>query len=101
MIDLGTLTADQAAKLIGDVFRLHLEARTIEFKLFEVVIVTEKHVDSRMHRDAFAMHFVGPRDVQMMQATVPLQHDEHGTMEIFMVPIGVAAEGYLYEAIFN
>lgn len=101
MIDIGTLTADQARELVGDVFRLHLEGRTLEFKLFEVVVVTEKHVDPRMNRDAFAMHFLGPRDVQMLQATVPLRHDEHGIVEIFMVPIGVTAEGYLYEAVFS
>lgn len=101
MIDIGTLTAEQARELVGDVFRLRLEMRTLEFRLIEVVVVTEKHADPRMTRDAFSMHFLGPRDVQMLQATVPLEHEEHGVITIFLVPIGVAAEGYLYEAAFN
>jgi hypothetical protein len=101
MIDIATLTAEQAQELVGEVFRLHLESRTLEFKVTNIVVLTEKHVDARLTRDAFAMHFLGPRDVQMVQATVPLQNDQHGVMEIFMVPIGVTPEGYLYEAIFS
>lgn len=35
------------------------------------------------------------------QMTMPLRHEKHGDLHIFMTPVEAMEDGYLYEAVFN
>ena len=53
-------------------------------------------------REPFSLIFRGPENV-LPQAVYSFDHDQLGTVEIFIVPVGqdAATGGILYEAIFN
>ena|SRR5215211_3668386 len=50
---------------------------------------------------AFSLLFVSARGSFLPQATYVLTHPELGTLELFIVPIGLAAGGNGYEAVFT
>ncbi len=52
-------------------------------------------------RDPFSLLFRGPAEPVLAQAIYPLEHAQVGTLEIFVVPLGVDAGGARYEAIFS
>lgn len=100
---LRTLTHEQASGYIGDAFQIRFDdGTTVDLRLEEVQLLTEKHVNPMMKRDAFALHFRGPREIQLKQATYPVYHEQlGGPLYVFLVPIGVNATGFEYEAVFN
>ncbi len=50
----------------------------------------------------FSLIFLGPAGQHLPQATYTLRHAELGTLDVFLVPIGPAADGrHQYEAAFN
>lgn len=51
--------------------------------------------------ESFALRFRGPGGRFVPQQAVPLTHPELGDIDMFLVPIGVDADGYRYEAVFN
>lgn len=51
--------------------------------------------------ESFSLHFHGPLSPLVPQQLLPLAHAELGDIDIFVVPVGVYAEGYGYEAVFN
>jgi len=50
---------------------------------------------------AFSLLFVSARGAFLPQATYELTHPELGTLELFIVPVGPAAGGNGYEAVFT
>ncbi len=52
-------------------------------------------------REPFALLFRGPAERRLNQGTYDFQHPKEGTLAIFIVPVGIDAEGRLYEAIFS
>jgi hypothetical protein len=50
--------------------------------------------------EPFSLEFVGPAPA-LEQRTYQLQHPALGSLEIFVVPVGLDDEGVRYEAIFN
>jgi hypothetical protein len=99
---LRSLTYELVRQYVGDTFQIRIEGGpTIDLKLEEVILLMEKHLNPRMKRDAFAMHFRGPSEPRLGQSTFPIHHEKlGGPLHIFLVPIGASA-GFLYEAIFN
>lgn len=51
--------------------------------------------------EPFSLIFIGPPDRVLPQRIYPLEHDQLGTLEIFIVPIGPDHRGMRYEAAFN
>ena len=50
----------------------------------------------------FSLIFLGPAGQHLPQATYTLQHADLGELDIFLVPVGPAADGrHQYEAAFN
>lgn len=100
---LRSLTREQAQKYIGDLFQIRFDdGTTIDLTLEHVQFLTDKHLNPRMKRDAFSLQFRGPANVQLRQSIYPMHHDElGGPLPIFIVPIGVQSNGFLYEAVFN
>lgn len=101
-MDVSEFTYESIEPLVGTTFRMAArDGRTFELKLTNVQKMLDKHIDARMKRDAFAMHFIGPREPYFPQATYELTHEALGTHAIFIVPISLDKEGYRYEAVFN
>ena len=51
--------------------------------------------------ESFSLVFMGPLDRCLPQQMYSFEHDQLGTFDLFIVPIGRDAEGFQYEAIFN
>jgi hypothetical protein len=52
-------------------------------------------------RKPFSVTFRAPIPVNIPQGLITLEHDRHGPLEIFVVPVGRDAQGLLLEAVFN
>lgn len=100
---LRSLTFETARTYLGQNFQIRFDdGTTIDLNLEEVQLLMEKHVNPRMKRDAFSLLFRGPRDPELQQSTYPIYHETlGGPLAIFLVPIGRAESGGLYEAVFN
>lgn len=97
---LDALTQDSFSPHLGTVFEIRLEGRTVALELLEVKPYRVEG-DTRRSRQPFSVFFRGPRDVYLPQQTVPLHHAAMGQLDIFLVPVGLEADGYRYEAVFT
>lgn len=95
---LDTLTHESFAPHVGSPFEVRLPERTIRFELLEVLPGKD---EAPGRRRSFSLFFRGPRELYVPQQIVPLEHVALGKLEIFLVPVGLDAEGYRYEAVFN
>ncbi|HEX7119524.1 MAG TPA: hypothetical protein VF212_12090 [Longimicrobiales bacterium] len=83
----------------GEVFRIRLGAgHAIETRLIEV---RERARHARTDRTPFTLLFRGPADAVLPQRIYPMEHDELGAFELFLVTVGPDAEGMRYEAVFS
>lgn len=99
---LHSFTYEQLKEYTGQRFEVRFTDGSVDLQLEEVTLLMEKHVDSRMHRDAFALHFRGARELMLGQGTYAIWHETlGGPLPIFLVPLTPDAHGSLYEAIFN
>ncbi len=100
---LERLTANSFAPTVGDTFGLdagdagRLELELLESRLHEPGAPAE---DEAGVRAPFTLSFRGPAEPVMPQRTYELEHQELGTLEIFIVPIGRDDAGTIYEAVF-
>jgi hypothetical protein len=51
--------------------------------------------------ERFSIFFSGPGDLHLPQRTYEMEHQELGSLDIFIVTVGRNEEGFLYEAVFN
>lgn len=56
---------------------------------------------SSPRQEQFALLFRGPLETPLAQGMYPLRHEVLGELDIFLVPVGMDAQGYSYEAVFN
>jgi hypothetical protein len=101
------VTHERFASAIGSEFTvLHPQG---DFAIVLSGIVTpavdEYHLETRRQRGIrltpFNLHFRGPREPRLAQGMVALSHPDFALFELFLVPVGVDAEGAIYEAVFN
>jgi uncharacterized protein DUF6916 len=105
---LETLTRESFAACLGSKFRLHFGAADpleaagpLEVELISATALSSPRNPHLPQREPFSLVFRGPSRLYLPQKMYRLEHDTLGTLEIFLVPIGVHAEGLQYEAIFN
>jgi hypothetical protein len=96
---LDTLTHDSFSPHRGSAFEVRAEGRTLALELLEVKPYQGDGAPGS--RQPFSLFFRGPRDVYLPQQIVPLEHAALGRLEIFLVPVGLEADGYRYEAVFT
>lgn len=65
----------------------------------ELVEVWELKNDNTLY--SYAIEFLLPGDFGFDQRIIKIEHDELGTMELFIVPVWKNDLGIRYEAIFN
>ena len=102
-MDISEFTYEAIQPLVGTTFQLTTRGGdSFDLKLTEVVKILDQHVDARFKRDTFSMHFLGPKEPYIPQATYSMTHDTLGGPHwIFIVPISSGKDGYTYEAVFN
>ena len=102
-MDISEFTVENMTPLVGSKWVIEIPGgQTFELELMNVVKAIDKHIDSRLTRDSFAMRFLGPVNVYLPQATYTMTNEQvGGAKEIFIVPTGREAGRYAYEAIFG
>ena len=84
---------------IGERFRVTLESGQ-ELDL-ELVEVTAGSAGGAGLRPPFSILFTGQLDPLLPQKTYSFQHEELGSFDLFIVPIGQDEAGTQYEAVFG
>lgn len=95
------LTEANFTKHLNTVFRVKVSApRPVELKLVEVKGYASG-VNDPKGMERFSLFFNGPGDLQLPQRTYELEHDQLGSVDIFLVTVGRHEQGFVYEAVFN
>ena len=87
---------------LNTIFRIHLdgEADAVPLELARVTGTGQRF--SPEAREAFSLLFLGPVSPHhLVQHIYRLEHEQMGTLEIFLVPLGPENGRMKYEAIFN
>ena len=95
------LTEASFTKQLNTVFQVKVSApRPVELKLVEVKgFASGPNDPSGMER--FSLFFNGPGDLHLPQQTYALEHEELGSLDIFLVTVAQNERGFVYEAVFN
>src|SRR5688572_17993424 len=94
------LTEANFTKYLDTVFRVRVSAPgPVELKLVEVKGYAGGAND-RSGMERFSLFFSGPADLQLPQQTYELEHEQLGSLDIFLVPIAQGEQVH-YEAVFN
>jgi hypothetical protein len=90
------LTHSTFAELKDKNFRIyHNSDEPVEVKLIEVGDLVETK-----RQEIFSILFTIPENVKAEQASYKMEHDQLGTIELFLVPV-MNGESTAYEAVFN
>ena len=80
---------------LNTTFRLRYGSVTMDLGLVEVL-------DASTPRQAsFSLFFRGPHEPLLPQQIYPLEHDQLGRLDLFIVPVKRDEGGLYYEAVFN
>ena len=91
------LKIDDFSKYLNTKFKVfRTDDEVFEAELVGVYDLRNDHV-----LQTFSVEFLFPKEFGAEQKIYKIEHPEHGTMEIFIVPVGQSESGILFEAIFN
>lgn len=96
-MDLGTAKAEQFEPLKGEMFSVEEQGFTLELVGVTALATSETH----LQRGPFSLTFKGRCPDMPTQGLYRLEHPTVGELEIFLVPVGMEEEDYLFEAVFN
>jgi hypothetical protein len=99
-MDVSLLTASHFQRHMGSSFRLRADD-VVDVELLEVDEVGVGPGAPPETRAPFSIVFLGPRDPVLAQRIYRLEHEELGTLDLFLVPIGRDDAGVRYEAVFT
>jgi hypothetical protein len=93
------LKLDDFTPLVGEAFAL-VDGQDGRHR---AALVEARALSTPAHggRQAFALLFDGPGEPALPLCTYSVQHPALAPVDIFLVPVGRAAAGVQYEAIFN
>jgi hypothetical protein len=101
-VDIGDVTVETFAGRDGERFAIQFADAELELTLAEVVRPPERWGRAD-RREPFSLFFHGPAEHMLPQQTWPLDHDELGRLDVFLVPVEARQEEgvIVYEAVFN
>jgi hypothetical protein len=100
-MDVSLLTVSHFRPHVGSRFRLQADD-VLDVGLLEVDDLGGRSGGSpEGPRAPFSLVFLGPRDPVLPQRIYRLEHEELGTLDLFLVPIGRDDAGVRYEAVFT
>jgi hypothetical protein len=92
------LTMDALSAQLNTRFRIGAgPEKIVELELVEV----EAHDDVPGQTERFSALFRGTPDFLLSQGTYRMEHEQSGSVDIFIVPVRRDGEGIYYEAVFN
>ena len=95
------LTEANFSKQLNTVFQVKVSApRPVELELVEVKSYVSSPDDPK-GMERFSLFFNGPGDLHLPQSTYALEHEQLGSLDIFLVTIAHNETGFVYEAVFN
>jgi hypothetical protein len=93
------LTEAEFSKHVNTKFRVGVEP-PLELELTEVKgYLSKANEETGMER--FSAFFRGPGDRYLGQKIYPIEHEQMGAFELFLVPVSQDQNGFRYEAVFN
>ena len=100
---LEQVTFDVMQPLIGTSFWAEFpNGAKVELRVTAVYKVMEGVPNTRLNREPFSIHFIGPKSFLLKQGTYMMGHETFGEpMPMFLVPVGEDAQVYNYEAVFT
>ena len=96
-MDLKAATADIFEPLEGEPFTVGAQ----DFSLELVGVAKLSSSETNPQRQPFSLTFKGRCSDMPTQGLYRLEHPTVGELEIFLVPVGMEGEAYLFEAVFN
>lgn len=93
---LEKLTRETFAEHLNTTCRIHDESFALDAELIEA-----NEIQSSPTQEQFSIIFRGPAEPPLTQGIHKIEHDQIGTLELFLVPVGEDDEGLYYEAYFN
>jgi len=76
-------------------------AELADLPAFELELTEVKEFAATPAIEQFSLFFLGPPEAPIWQGIYRLTHEQLGTQEIFLVPVGRDQAGVEYEAVFN
>jgi hypothetical protein len=103
--NLENLTLDSFQPRVGNTFRIRASPeQIIDAELIEVRALVDpgrSPTGASSRRVPFALSFRTTRKGALPQRIYAVEHDEMGSCDIFLVPVGPDSVGMVYEAIFT
>ncbi len=99
-MDLADVTIETFEGREGETFSIQFADAKLELTLASVDPLPEDFAQGKRER-AFSLIFHGPEETVLPQQTWPLDHDELGRLDLFLVPLGPEEGAMRYEAAFN
>jgi len=96
-MSLAALTPADFEPHVGRSFAIEANGKRLELKLAEV----ERLGAALREGGAFSLLFLSAPGPFLAQGTYPVQHPAHGTLELFIVPLGPKDGGNSYQVIFT
>lgn len=93
------LTEKEFSKHVNTKFRVAVEP-PVELELTEVKGYLSKP-DEETGMERFSAFFLGPSDRYLEQRIYPIEHEQMGAFDLFLVPVSQDQGGFRYEAVFN
>jgi hypothetical protein len=100
---LENFTIETFSEHLGSPFRIHLDgSEQFDVELISATALGGSTGDEVADlRQPFSIVFRGPGDLVLPQRIYRMEHDQIGSFELFIVPIGPDEKGLRYEAIFT
>lgn len=93
------LTLEQFAGCLNETFVAQIEDGSVEFQLVEVRPLPTR--GPQAFRAPFSLLFRNSAPVLLPQQTYRMRHERLGELGIFLVPIAMNREGFIYQAVFG
>ena len=99
-MDIADVTVETFAGREGESFSIQFADATLDLTLAAVEPAPGEW-GAGQGRTAFSVAFDGPTEHVLPQGIWPLDHEELGRIELFLVPLGPEGEAMQYEAVFT
>jgi hypothetical protein len=99
-MELEELKEEVFAQHLNTKFYIQFDDARVELELVKV-IGDKSSLESVKGVERFSLYFWGSGDFCLSQRIYRMEHDTLGTLDIFIVPIGLKDERYQYEAVFG
>jgi hypothetical protein len=103
MSDLEQYNLQAFESCVGQMFAVSNGEASLDMCLVEALRTGNRNPDDAGHDRPFALLYLAPAECDWPQNLYRLTHDQLGTLEVFLVPVGPSStsDGMLYEAVFN